>query len=95
MKIVAKEKVNQTDLLQTQNGLLVQQNYHLARLSMATEKLDEFNRMLYKKETGLSPDEPVDELKVKEQQEVRAKELEAMTDMYHGDISLGGELDEG
>lgn len=83
MKIHTKERVRETDLL-------VEQNLHLRNLALSTRRIDEFNRLVFRTQSGGMdvPDEEASEKQVKEFQEEQEGRREAYDNMYHGDISV-------
>ena len=84
LKIIAREKVAQTDLMSTHSELLAKQLHYMRRV-------DEFNRMAYQAQSGMSmPDNIQDEKSLNEFHEHQAGERDAVGDLYHSDISLGG-----
>lgn len=96
IKVIAKEKVNQTDLLQTHSELLTKQIYHLSQLAQATKRIDDFNRMAYQAQSGMSmPEDSNDKKSFNEFQDYQQQGRDAVNDMYYSDISLSGQLEEG
>lgn len=80
MKIIAKEQVNQTELL-------VKQNHYLYQLDRTLKRHNEFIRTASGVQTV---DDFRDEEAFNEFQETQVGRSNALEEMYHGDISIGG-----
>jgi hypothetical protein len=82
MKIQTQEKVQATDLL-------IEQNRHLQNLALSAKRIDEFNRLVFKTQSGMDvPEGEASEMQMKEFKEAQEGRREAYEDMYHGDISV-------
>ncbi len=89
LKIIAKEHVKQTELMQTQISLIAAQNHHMNQLATATKRIDEFNRKAFKAGAGIDmPEDAESEKAFKEMQEFQNSEHEALQEMYFNDISI-------
>ena len=91
MKIQSREMIKRNDFLEEQNGLIRKQNTCLAISARHAKRMDEFNRKVYQDETGHGgSDGPEDEAARNEIQETRQGEIDALNEMFFGDISIGG-----
>ena len=95
MKILTKEAVNKNELLDTHNGLLVEQNHHLRLLAQYTKRIDDFNRVAFEAGSGYQvPEDTNDEKALEAYKEIQNQERDALNEMYYSDISLAPDDDE-
>jgi hypothetical protein len=81
LKIITREKVKQTDILEAQNE-------QLEKIAYAAKRIDEFNRIIYAASTGYEIPEGEDAKKMLDFQNTQGGERDAVNEMYYSDMTV-------
>ena len=88
LKVITVERVNQTELMARQVA-------YIRQIANALEAGNEFKRKVFEAQTGVELDGAESESAFNEQRENQERKHDALSELYHADISPGGFEEDG